>query len=931
MEPENETLLNVESPPLRRLAKLPLKIIFALIIILLITTLNVFNGNLSKIPKLAASAIYNSNLAKFVSKTGTNSTTEPPSPIIVNSTYYELIKDANYHYEFRFEYNRDYKTDAPRLMILLNGSVRTCTDYWQFAVGRRILYILHSFHYSILVICNKKKTYDLEGPAQHNKDAKWIYTYLQTWMNEVYYKQFQRYPRLYIHGISRGSRIAATLSRILPIQQQIFTIHPSDFHSMLTRSDYPLDLQNRLQLDSVFANWFYFDLCYKPTLYNQTISEFCPYQSGKYYYQPVPPTYYVHVKNDRLYELSQYTSMVEHIRNDSFALGGKLLNSTEGVKLYIMNPLNATPTYMQKTFDVWYSKPHASAIFYEHYANRSFYNATNKTRETCNCLPTDFRYYELYPNITQTWPKQKQDDYKDYLNDVQNHLWSFCEDFCGDLHADHAMLSRDLDKALEWVKRMDTLRKSLLVEDYLSRPLRIWMYNKTSVITNDTYFASNRPDFVNITRQYDMYSPEYYLQDYFNRLQASTNFSARHLQWADNPLLADYFIIPSDLSFYYFAPDVNRMTYVNFQALVQRLNTVYCETLLTNIQTKFPYWTMAKHADQHGSNHILTIVTGRNIGLLSNDTQKKLKNVIQIVFTGIRIDMLPPDSPPPRDYRGMLIVYRHGYDMVIPQFTRLVPNSSRSLNITQLVKKKNRLLFFAGALEHTMTPQSARPLLQILLKDLNETQKTNITSKVGGKRYETLAVIRGHQKPEEYIASIRSTVFSLCPEGFFPWSPRFYDAIQLGAIPLVLADNIVLPFERFVDWPSISAKINVSNIRNMIDPIERIDDLEKYTIKKLTNAKKYADAFRWPYSGVGENGHKAHDFLPDEDQNGTAKNAFHYVSLELRCRRLEQLYGLTSDSFSSKSIDARQKACTAHSSICPCYSQNRSLAFRQYL
>ena len=871
---------------------------------------------------------FESTVSKNKSRKTTNARNSTLRNLRGNVTYYELIKDFRYHYQFRFEINNNTDNDT-RLMILLNGSVRTCVDYWDFAVGRRILAALRSFRFSILVICNKKRTYDLQTRVKTNADVMYIYHSLQKWMNDVYYKQFQYYPRLYIHGISRGSRIAGLLCRILPIQHQILTVHPGESHGMRTPSQYPTDLQRRLQLDSVFANWFYFDFCYKPTLNNETISQLCPFQSEKYYYQPVPPTYFIHLQNDRLFSLAEYTDLINFIRNNSFDLGGKLLNHTESVKLYVMPPSNATLTYMHETYDTWHSKPHASAIFYEHYVNQSLYIAKNKTRRTCPCLPIDFTYYERYPNITQKWPKQKQDDYKDYVDDIKRFLHSFCEDVCADLYTDHGMSSRNLDKALEWVDKIDALRHSLFVEDYVSRPLRIWMYNKTSIVNNNTYFASNPPDYVNIISEYHMYSPEYYLQNYFKQLQTSSDISRRNLQWAGNPLLADYFVIPSDLSYYYFYPDVNMLTRMNFEALVKELNTEYFEPLLANIRTKFPYWTMAKHADQHGSNHILTILTGRNMGLLFNDMQKILKNVVQIVFTGLRQDMLSSNTLPPLDYRGIPIIYRHGYDVVIPQFTRVISGSNRSLTISELVGKKKSLLFFAGALKHSVDWNSARRRLELLSNDMKK-REFKMTEKRNDTPYDILVVIDGHQEPHEYVNSMQSTVFALCPEGFFPWSPRLYDALQLGAIPLILADNIVLPFERFIDWPSFTIKINVSNIENMIDLVQHINQLEKYITKKLSNTQQYADAFRWPYSSVGENGHEKHDFLPDEDKNGSARNPLHYLGLELRCRRLEQLYGLTSDSFSSKSISAQQQACTVHPSVCPCHNRNRTVAFREY-
>ena len=89
--------------------------------------------------------------------------------------------------------------------------------------------------------------------------------------------------------------------------------------------------------------------------------------------------------------------------------------------------------------------------------------------------------------------------------------------------------------------------------------------------------------------------------------------------------------------------------------------------------------------------------------------------------------------------------------------------------------------------------------------------------------------------------------------------------------------------------------------------------------------------FNGPMRLSMDNQHNKYVFLPHEDMNGSAKNVFHYISLELRCRRLEQLYGLTSKSFSVKSIDAQQQACENHPTICSCHNQRRSLSFQEYI
>lgn len=441
----------------RRKARKPLIIIAIIIIVIL----NIYKTISNQIPSEILAGI-----DPIISNTTINKQASI-SPSKINVTYYKLVNDTRYHYEFHFQYTNSARNNNPRLMILLNGHGRTCTDYWEFAVGRRILMILHQYRFFVLAICSTARTFDPDGPVQNNTDVRWIYTSIQKWMNEVFYVQFQRYPRLYIHGVSRGSKLAALLCRILPIREQILTIYPGHPQGLLVHSEYSSDLQKQLQFDPIFTNWFYFDFCYKFPPNN--ISELCPFQTNHHHYQPVPPTYFIYLQNDQLFPASVYISLIEQIREDSLALGGNLLNNTDGVKFHIVSPANITRSYMQDNFDSWQFKPHASALFYEHYINQSSYNAANYTRQTCSCLSTDFKYYELYPNITQTWSQQKQDEYRDYINAIEQNIPSFCEDICGDLAAYHAMSSRHLDKALQWIDHMDAFRYSLAITHGFAR------------------------------------------------------------------------------------------------------------------------------------------------------------------------------------------------------------------------------------------------------------------------------------------------------------------------------------------------------------------------------------------------------------------------------------------------------------------------------
>ena len=53
---------------------------------------------------------------------------------------------------------------------------------------------------------------------------------------------------------------------------------------------------------------------------------------------------------------------------------------------------------------------------------------------------------------------------------------------------------------------------------------------------------------------------------------------------------------------------------------------------------------------------------------------------------------------------------------------------------------------------------------------------------------------------------ITEAYYALCPAGNACWSMRIYDAIEHETIPVILADPIIEPFERFLHWPAFTLK-----------------------------------------------------------------------------------------------------------------------------
>ncbi|PPD76126.1 hypothetical protein GOBAR_DD26945 [Gossypium barbadense] len=59
------------------------------------------------------------------------------------------------------------------------------------------------------------------------------------------------------------------------------------------------------------------------------------------------------------------------------------------------------------------------------------------------------------------------------------------------------------------------------------------------------------------------------------------------------------------------------------------------------------------------------------------------------------------------------------------------------------------------------------------------------------------------EHPTTYYEDMQRAIFCLCPLGWAPWSPRLVEAVVFGCIPVIIADDIVLPFADAIPWEEI--------------------------------------------------------------------------------------------------------------------------------
>ncbi|XP_073145473.1 probable glucuronoxylan glucuronosyltransferase IRX7 [Henckelia pumila] len=93
-----------------------------------------------------------------------------------------------------------------------------------------------------------------------------------------------------------------------------------------------------------------------------------------------------------------------------------------------------------------------------------------------------------------------------------------------------------------------------------------------------------------------------------------------------------------------------------------------------------------------------------------------------------------------------------------------------------------------------------------------------------------------------YQSEIGRSTFCLCPLGWAPWSPRLVESVELGCVPVIIADGIRLPFSSAVPWSEISLTVAEYNIANLGKILEHVAATNLTAIQRNLWDPKIRDA-----------------------------------------------------------------------------------------
>ncbi|KAJ3397617.1 hypothetical protein HDU80_009496 [Chytriomyces hyalinus] len=104
-------------------------------------------------------------------------------------------------------------------------------------------------------------------------------------------------------------------------------------------------------------------------------------------------------------------------------------------------------------------------------------------------------------------------------------------------------------------------------------------------------------------------------------------------------------------------------------------------------------------------------------------------------------------------------------------------------------------------------------------------------------------VKEGHTDLMTYWQEIGNSTFSLCPSGWSPWSPRLFDSMIAGSIPIIFADDIILPFESQIPYHTFTLRIRNADVGTLDTVIQAVTAAD--VASKKLGMIRYRDKLVW--------------------------------------------------------------------------------------
>lgn len=233
--------------------------------------------------------------------------------------------------------------------------------------------------------------------------------------------------------------------------------------------------------------------------------------------------------------------------------------------------------------------------------------------------------------------------------------------------------------------------------------------------------------------------------------------------------------------------------------------SIFMRNYTNMIAAKYPFWNRT-----HGRDHFL--VACHDWGPYTLTMHEELtKNTIKALC----------NADASQD------IFTVGKDVSLPETTIRTPKRPlRNIGGGRRVSQRPILAFFAGNMHGPV-----RPVLLKWWQDKDEDMK--IYGPLPNRVSRNMS----------YVQHMRSSKYCICPMGYEVNSPRIVEAIYYECVPVILADNFVLPLNEVLDWTAFSIVVAEKDIPKLKEILLAIP-LRRY-VTMLANLKMVQKHFLW--------------------------------------------------------------------------------------
>jgi hypothetical protein len=77
---------------------------------------------------------------------------------------------------------------------------------------------------------------------------------------------------------------------------------------------------------------------------------------------------------------------------------------------------------------------------------------------------------------------------------------------------------------------------------------------------------------------------------------------------------------------------------------------------------------------------------------------------------------------------------------------------------------------------------------------------------------------------DRYVELLANSRIAICPRGAGAATFRFWEALAMGCVPLLISDNLVLPLEDRINWDSVILRLAEDDVDQLQAFVEAQDD-----------------------------------------------------------------------------------------------------------